>query len=693
MNPLLKVIGLMSGTSLDGLDIALVEIYETRGNFHLKNTNFKTYLYDEQFKLKILKNLNLDTSKLDELSDLNFELGNFFAEKVIQFCHEENINISEIDLIGSHGQTFFHNIKNNHAMSTLQLADGSVIAQKTGVTTVSDFRPADIAMGGHGAPLVPFLDYALFKKLNKNIALQNIGGIANFTYISAHGDNLIAFDTGPGNMIIDSLVKKLSDGLLSYDQDGQWAAKGQVNNDILNELLKNNYFDLKPPKSTGRELFGQQYSDIIYQSAKEKNILPEDLLATVTYFVAKTIFDSYNNFLPQLPEEIVVSGGGARNLTLMNNLKELFISSKAKTKISTLEDYQINSDAKEAVAFALLAYCTVFGLTNNLPKATGAKENVIMGKISPAKNYNRILLKNNSDTLLNNEVTETRNILSYELDELNPIEIVELMNQNDYEVVNAVNNEKDHIAEVLEQIIISLESGGKLFYTGAGTSGRLGVLDASECPPTFKTDPELVQGIIAGGQKALTTAVEGAEDSGIQGRNDIKEKISAKDILIGISANGKAPYVMEALNEAKNIGAKTVLLTCNKLEKLEFIDYIISVDVGAEILSGSTRLKAGTATKMVLNMFTTGAFAKLGKVYSNYMVDLNVSNKKLEKRAINIIKSITKIDQNEAENILNKADGSVKLALLMQIKNIEFNNAKTLLEKCQGSLRKALNDN
>ncbi len=689
MNPLLKVIGLMSGTSLDGLDIALVEIYETRDNFHLKNTNFKTYLYNDQFKQKILKNLNLDTSKLDELSDLNFELGNFFAEKVIQFCHEESINISEIDLIGSHGQTFFHNIKNNHATSTLQLADGSVIAQKTGITTVSDFRTADIAVGGHGAPLVPFLDYALFKKLNKNIALQNIGGIANFTYISAHNDNLTAFDTGPGNMIIDSLVKKLSDGLLDYDQDGKWAAKGQVNSDILDQLLKNSYFDLKPPKSTGRELFGQQYSDIIYQSAKNKGILPEDLLATVTYFVAKTIFDSYNNFLPQLPEEIVVSGGGARNLTLMNNLKKLFISSKIK--ISTLEDYQINSDAKEAVAFALLAYCTVFGLTNNLPKATGAKEDVVMGKISPAKNYNRILLKNTPDTSLNNEITETRNILSYELDELNPIEIVELMNQNDYEVVNAVNNEKYYIAEVLKQIIISLESGGKLFYTGAGTSGRLGVLDASECPPTFKTNPELVQGIIAGGQKALTTAVEGAEDSGIQGRNDIKEKISANDILIGISANGKAPYVIEALEEAKNIGARTVLLTCNKLEKLEFIDYIVSIDVGAEILSGSTRLKAGTATKMVLNMFTTGAFSKLGKVYSNYMVDLNVSNKKLEKRAINIIKSITKIEQEEAENILNKADGSVKVALLMQIKNIEFNNAKILLEKCHGSLRKALN--
>lgn len=688
MNRLLKILGLMSGTSLDGLDIALVEIYETRKNFHIKNISFKTYDYTQELKDKLLKNIDPEQAKLNDLSDINFELGYLFSDYILEFLKENNLKTDDIDLIGSHGHTFFHSIKNNKAISTFQLGDPSVIAQKTGITTVGDFRNADIALGGQGAPLVPFLDYVLFKKYNKNIALQNIGGISNFSYIPASGDlsKLFAFDTGPGNMIIDSMIKNISNGKLNYDANGEMASKGKVNKDLLLDLLSNPYFDRLPPKSTGREIFGEKYSSDVWDKSKSLNLSNEDIVSTVTFFTAKTIADAFYKFLPELPDEIVISGGGAKNSTLLKYLKELLDS---KVEISTIEKYGILSDAKEAVAFALLAYCTIFGLPNNLKEATGALENLVMGKICPSKNYRQTLLK----TIKNKEkieVTEKNNLLSQELDELTTVEIVELMNKSDYEVLESIDNVKEDIAKVMDQIIYCLDNGGKLFYIGAGTSGRLGVLDASECPPTFKTNPELVQGIIAGGNIALTTAVEGAEDSGEDGIKDIRAKISEKDILIGISANGKAPYVIEALREAKLIGAKTALITCNFGNESDFIDTTVVLDVGSEVLSGSTRLKAGTVTKMVLNMFTTGSFAKLGKVYNNYMVDVKVSNKKLKNRALKMIQTIANIDSTESEVLLDKAEGSVKLALLMKFKNYDLDIAKRTLEENKGFLKKCL---
>ena len=392
MNKLLKVIGLMSGTSLDGLDIALVEIYETRGSFKIKNTHFNTYSFDNEIKERILKNINPETAKLDEISDLNFSLGNLFADYVLQFLETNNLSKDEIDLIGSHGQTFYHSIKNGLATSTLQLGEPAIIALKTGITTVGDFRPFDIAVKGQGAPLVPFLDYVLFKDYKKSFALQNIGGIANFSYLPKEHtlENMIAFDTGPGNMIIDSLMKIITNNKVSYDENGYFAKKGKVKESLLKELLDNPYFDLKPPKSTGRELFGEQYSKELFAKAEKANLAHEDLIATVTYFTAKTIYDSYKNFLPAFPDEIVISGGGVKNETLLAYLKELFPKT---TEISSIDKYGILADAKEAVAFAVMAYCSVFGLPNNLKQATGAIEEVVMGKICPSKNYRSLFLR------------------------------------------------------------------------------------------------------------------------------------------------------------------------------------------------------------------------------------------------------------------------------------------------------------
>ncbi len=687
MYQLLNTIGLMSGTSLDGLDISLSQIYYSENKFSIKPLLFKTYSYDNQLKNDILDCINPQVN-LEKLSDINFKLGNYFADKVLEFIKEFKIN--NVDLIGSHGQTFYHNIKDGKVISTLQLGDGSIIAQKTGITTVSDFRTADIAVNGQGAPLVPFFDKHFFVN-DKNIVLQNIGGISNSSYINKNdSENIIAFDNGAGNMIIDSIMKIITKGDKHFDNNGEIALKGQVNQDFLNSLLDNPYFKMTPPKSTGRELFGDQYSHDVYKKAKELNISDIDLISTVTYFISKTIADSLKNFLPEIPEKLVIGGGGAKNLAI----KKFLEIELPKTEITTTAKYNLDPDAKESVAFALLAYCNVFGLTNNLKSATGADKDVVMGKISPSSNYKRIIFgENKSHNNQSLELTEANNVLSKNLDNLTPLQIVELMSNSDYDVVNAVEKAKDQIAELLTKIINCFKNDGNLFYIGAGTSGRLGVLDASECPPTFKSKPQKVQGIIAGGNIALTTAVEGAEDSEECGINDVKDKVTSKDIIVGISANGRAKYVLSALKKAKSLGAKTSLITCNYFEKPDYIDTIVVISTGSEILSGSTRLKAGTATKMVLNILTTGAFIKTGKAYGNYMVDLNVSNIKLEKRAVNIIKSITKVNDDIAKTYLDKAKGSVKLALLMILKKIEsFEEANKLLIENDGFLRKILSN-
>ena len=355
-----------------------------------------------------------------------------------------------------------------------------------------------------------------------------------------------------------------------------------------------------------------------------------------------------------------------------------------------MDDYGMSSEAKEAVAFALLAYCTVFGIPNNIPAATGANQSIVMGKICPAANFSRVLLhqKQFSEQVL---YTESTHLLSQNLDLLSPQEIIQVMHTSDYDVLQAVSSAQYSIAKVMQTIIASLSDDGRLFYVGAGTSGRLGVLDASECPPTFKTDPLSVQGIIAGGLEALTNAVEHAEDSFEQGQTTIRSKISPEDVVIGISANGNAPFVHGALSAAHQLKAKTVLISCNQLGDNPYIQQFIYLPVGPEVLSGSTRLKSGTATKMVLNMLTTGTFARLGKVYGNYMVDLHVSNNKLQKRAVQIIVSLTKANEKEAHVWLAKAEGSVKLAILMLNSKIDLATAKQRLNQYKGFLRAALN--
>ena len=288
-------------------------------------------------------------------------------------------------------------------------------------------------------------------------------------------------------------------------------------------------------------------------------------------------------------------------------------------------------------------------------------------------------------------ITEKQNSKSENLNQLEVIDILDLINKEDRKIAQSVSSIMPKISYLIIDIISKMKENGRLFYVGCGTSGRLGVLDASECPPTFGVADDMVQGIIAGGYKALSKSVENAEDSYEDGYKIIDErKIIKSDIVIGISASGSASYVHGALNSAKKNGCTTALICCNKIKNESYIDHLLSVVVGPEIITGSTRMKAGTATKMVLNMISTTVMVKLNKVYGNLMIDLKLNNKKLVKRAISIIMNIVSVNQKTAESFLKKAGGNLRIAIIMIKYKKTFNQSEKMLDKFNFDLEKKI---
>jgi len=340
----------------------------------------------EDIKEEIKNCCSINKSNVEAICSLNFKLGYLFSDTVKKLCKEAHFSYDKLDFIGSHGQTIYHIPReyDNLVKSTLQIGEPSVIAYETGVTVVSNFRTMDIAAGGQGAPLVPYTEYLLYRS-NKNRLLQNIGGIGNVTVIPANCsiDDIFAFDTGPGNMIIDEVVKVLKK--VPYDKDGAFAKAGTINKELLKELLDIPYINMEPPKTTGRELFGKQFVD---ELLKKWSFLKEvDIIATVTAFTAHSIAENYKRFIfPSYHiDEVIVGGGGSYNNTLIDMLRELL----PNCKVLIQEDLGYSSDAKEAIAFAVLANETLSGLSGNVIGATGAKERVMLGNITPGKKYFR----------------------------------------------------------------------------------------------------------------------------------------------------------------------------------------------------------------------------------------------------------------------------------------------------------------
>jgi len=298
-----------------------------------------------------------------------------------------------------------------------------------------------------------------------------------------------------------------------------------------------------------------------------------------------------------------------------------------------------------------------------------------------------------NSSLSNVSATETRNSASASIDSLSPLEIVRLMNAEDQHVINAVAREELAIARAIDAVAERFSRGGRLIYVGAGTSGRLGVLDASECPPTFSTPPEMVVGLIAGGRDALTRAIEGAEDDAHAAVGELQHlQLSDRDVVMGIATSGRTPYALGALEYARSVGAFTIGFACNHNSAIAGIaELMIAPIVGPEVITGSTRLKAGTATKLVLNMLTTGAMVRIGKTYGNLMVDLRPTNEKLRDRSQRIVAEISGLQQSQAAELLNQCNGEVKTAIVAALAGVTPHEARQILSRQNGHLRAALN--
>jgi anhydro-N-acetylmuramic acid kinase len=394
-----RVIGLISGTSVDGIDAALVEITGTDIDLKVELLTGATYPYPAALREQILEVCGGASLSMAQLAQLDDAIAVQFA----QAAQDIQSSKAPADLIGSHGQTVYHqppvhrqDAENGEELPasqrspvaafsslgySLQLGRGEVIAHLTGIKTVSNFRAADIAAGGHGAPLVPKVDAYLLSSPTQHRCIQNIGGIGNVAYLPARQGNWLeeirGWDTGPGNALLDLAVQHFTDGSKTYDQDGSWAASGTPCDTLIERWLNLDFFKASPPKSTGRELFGSDYLNQCLTESAAFNLTPADILATLTELTAASIVHSYRSFLPQMPEMVILCGGGSRNLYLKQRLQALLKS----VPILATDEVGVSADFKEAIAFAVLAYWRCLGIPGNLPQVTGARAAVPLGDI------------------------------------------------------------------------------------------------------------------------------------------------------------------------------------------------------------------------------------------------------------------------------------------------------------------------
>ena len=376
-----RVIGLMSGTSVDGIDTALVEISGRDLDLKVELLAGETYPYPPQLREQILELGAGAAVSMAELATIDDAISRTFAEaaQFIQVGHQA------ATLIGSHGQTVYHRPRQGAGELgySFQLGRGSLIANLTGITTVSNFRTADISVSGHGAPLVPRVDAYLLGDSREERCIQNIGGISNVTYLPAVSDNWLSqirgWDTGPGNSLLDLAVQHFTNGAKTYDENGDWAASGTPCYPLLEKWLSHEYFHLPPPKSTGRELFGVAYLHQCLEDAQgyQFSTWPADFLATITELTAVSIVHNYDTFLPRRPHQVLLCGGGSHNIYLKRRLELLL----GKVPVSTTDKVGISASFKEAIAFAVLAYWRSIGIPGNLPSVTGASQEVLLGEI------------------------------------------------------------------------------------------------------------------------------------------------------------------------------------------------------------------------------------------------------------------------------------------------------------------------
>ncbi len=391
------VVGLMSGTSLDGVDAALVQLEGSGPDLTMTTEAFVHVPYPPALRELIHENTDPNSSSVQNLTRLDVRIAEAYGEAVDRVLADANVGREALDLVGAHGQTVCHlpdptDCAGEEVRATLQLGNPSTLATRLGVPVVGNFRAADLALGGQGAPLVPYFDYVTFTDPEETRGLLNLGGIANLTVLPAGGtpDEVRAFDTGPANMVIDALADRLFD--TPYDPNGRHADTGTPDHDLLADLLEGRFFRREPPKSTGRDDFGADYVDRLIGAAQSRNLSPEDTMATATLLTAASVYQAYAQYVrPDRGEEVasgprpsqsidtlIVSGGGVHNDTLLRMLEDAF----APIPVRPTSDYGIDPDAKEALCFAVLAHETVNGVPTNLPSVTGAERTAVLGSIS-----------------------------------------------------------------------------------------------------------------------------------------------------------------------------------------------------------------------------------------------------------------------------------------------------------------------
>lgn len=375
------VIGLISGTSVDGIDAALVEITGTQLDLKVELLKGETYPYPEKLSKQIMAVCGKAAISMAELAQLDDAIAQVFAQAALNI----QAGFPSAQLIGSHGQNIYHRPPAGISVGyTWQIGRGDLIAQLTKIPTISNFRVADVAAGGQGAPLVPQVDAYLLSHPEKSCCVQNLGGIGNVAYLPARSypdwlEKIRGWDTGPANTLIDLAVQHYSQGAQSYDRGGKWAASGTPCHDLVEQWLQQDFFQQAPPKSTGRELFGWQYLHQCLLAAETYQLSAADMLATLTELTVASIVHSYQTFLPQLPDRVLLCGGGSKNIYL----KERLQARLQPIVVSTTDDVGLSADFKEAIAFAVLAYWRELGIPGNLPQVTGAKQQVLLGDIHP----------------------------------------------------------------------------------------------------------------------------------------------------------------------------------------------------------------------------------------------------------------------------------------------------------------------
>ncbi|MCY4145641.1 MAG: anhydro-N-acetylmuramic acid kinase [Chloroflexi bacterium] len=385
------IAGLMSGTSADGIDVAICEVRGQPSQLSADIISGATYPYSRDLRERILRSCDPNQSCAPAIANLHVELAEVFADCVLRQLGLAGMAADSVDLVASHGQTIWHNaLPTGEVSASLQIGEAAVIAERTGITTMSNFRARDIAAGGQGAPLSSYVDWLLLRHPNRWRAIQNIGGMGNVTFLPPLSDNVaapVAFDTGPGNALLDMAVAQLTDGAQTYDRDGKLAGQGRLDEEWLDELLAHPYYQRAYPKTTGRETFGSAAAKELVEVALARGLAAKDIIATLTALTASNIADAYQRFAPAPIAEVVLGGGGRRNPVIVRMLRQLL----QPAAILTHEDIGMDSDFKEALVFAVLAHETWHGRPATLPALTGAKRASLLGQITPGDNYADLL--------------------------------------------------------------------------------------------------------------------------------------------------------------------------------------------------------------------------------------------------------------------------------------------------------------